>query len=83
MPLPSEAWFAASRLPLAFCPSLSQRHTPLLSACSYGTVKMFCDTNSQPKASSAMVIGQGLLEQGNADTINVHGISPLQQIALF
>lgn len=44
---------------------------------------MFCDTNSQPKASSAMVIGQGLPEQGNADTINVRGISPLQQIALF
>lgn len=26
---------------------------------------------------------QGLLEQGNADIMNVRGISPLQQIALF
>lgn len=83
MLLQSEAWLAASHLLLAFCPSLSQRQTPLSSVYSYGTVKMFCDLNSQPKSSLAMVMDQALLEQGNAYTINVCGISPLQQIALY
>lgn len=83
MLLQSGACWAASHLLLAFCPSLSQRHILLLSACGYGTVKMLCDLNNQPKASSAMVIEQGLLEQGNADAINVHCISPLQLIAIF
>lgn len=83
MLLQSEACLAASCLSLAFCPSLSQGHAPLLSACGYGTVKMCCDLNSQPKASLAMVMDQALPEQGNADTIDVCGISPFQQIALF
>ena len=83
MLLQSEACLAASHFPLAFCPSLSQGRIRLLSACGYGTVKMFCDLNSQPKASSATVMDQGLPDQGNANTMNVHGISPLQQIALF
>lgn len=64
-------------------PFLSQRHTQVSLACSYGTVEMFCDLNSQPKASLAMVMDQGLLEQGNADTMNVHGISPLPQTSVF
>lgn len=72
---------SAARLPLAFCPSLSQRHTLLSSVCSYGFAKMFCDLNSQPKPSWAVVVDQGLLEQGIENTVNVCGIRPLQKIA--
>lgn len=68
---------------LAFCPSLSQRHTLLSSACSYGSVEMFCGLNSQPKSSWAVVMDQGLLEQGIEDTVNACGIHPLQKLPDF